>query len=795
MKKLFIFFIFIFAAINIHAQVQKYSKVKIYCDDKSITTLEKLGIPLEGEYKKNTFYITEISENDIAKLSSNGFAYEIMIDDVTAFYIDRNQHPEKYAQEEPKSTNCSGVNTWTTPSHFTLGTFAGFYTITEMLAQLDSMRVNYPNLISVKQKIGTLTTTEGRSLYYVKISDNPDVDEPEPEVLYGALTHAREPMGMQQLIFYMWYLLENYASNDEIHQLLNNTELYFVPIVNMDGYEYNHTTASTGGGTWRKNRFNNGNGTYGIDLNRNYGYEWGYDSNGSSPTPSDDTYRGTAGFSEKETQTMKWFCENRHFVTAIDYHCYSNLLIYPWGYIENFFTPDSLIFKTYSKLMVQENGYVYGTPNQTVGYVGNGSSIDWFYGEQSTKGKIIGWSPEAGNQSDGFWPASTNIVNIAKTNLLQNLYVARFAGKYATVTDKSSSIISQLSGYFKFDIQRLGLSDTTFTVSIQPITSNIQSVGSQKTFSGMTVPEIRSDSISFVLNSALQGGETVKYLLTVNNGLYSTSDTITKIYGQPVVIFTDNCNTITGWTSYNGNWGVSTTQYYSATGSITDSPTGNYSSIANKSITLNSTISLLNIAAARLNFWAKWDIEAGYDYVQVKASTDGGTTWTALCGKYTKSGSSNQIAGSPLYDGIQSTWVQEDIDLADYIGKSIKLRFTLVSDQGTNADGFYFDDVTVSKINPSSTDVTEIISGENYISEPMPNPTEGSTTIQYIFSECSADPEIVIYDELGRVVFMEKLKGSTGVVTLNLSGLHKGIYYFRIGSNEISKELKKIVII
>src|SRR5690606_2209606 len=117
------------------------------------------------------------------------------------------------------------------------------------------------------------------------ISDQPDVDQDEPEVLYDALHHAREPASLSQLIFYMWYLLENYGTNDEVTYLVDSTEMYFVPCVNPDGYVYNWNNHPTGGGMWRKNRRVNGNGTFGVDLNRNYGHEWGYNNTGSSPDP------------------------------------------------------------------------------------------------------------------------------------------------------------------------------------------------------------------------------------------------------------------------------------------------------------------------------------------------------------------------------------------------------------------------------------------------------------------------------------------------------------------------------
>lgn len=146
-----------------------------------------------------------------------------------------------------------------------------------------------------------------------------------------------------------------------------------------------------------------------------------------------------------------------------------------------------------------------------------------------------------------------------------------------------------------------------------------------------------------------------------------------------------------------GGWGVSTSQFVTATGSITDSPVGQYQNNANKSITTTNFIDLSNALAATLSFNSKWDIEKGYDYVEVMVSTNG-TIFTPLCGKYTVEGSDNQVSGSPLYDGRQTTWVKENIDLSGYLGMNIKLRFKLVSDGFATGDGFYIDELTVLKI-------------------------------------------------------------------------------------------------
>jgi hypothetical protein len=192
-------------------------------------------------------------------------------------------------------------------------------------------------------------------------------------------------------------------------------------VLNPDGYVYNQQTNPNGGGFWRKNRRDNGDGSFGVDLNRNYGYQWGYDNIGSDPTPSSETYRGTAPFSEPEIQAIRNFCESHNFYLALNYHAHGELLIYPWGYIPNFLTPDAPIFTDLAIDMTQFNNYQYGTGNQTVGYVVNGDSDDWMYGEQTTKNKIFAMTPEVGTS---FWPSQSQIYPIAQENVYPNLVLA-----------------------------------------------------------------------------------------------------------------------------------------------------------------------------------------------------------------------------------------------------------------------------------------------------------------------------------------------------------------------------------
>lgn len=781
-----LFFVLLIISLHSFSQVQKYSKVKIFANDEELEVLAKTGIAVDnGELKKGIFLITDLSENEINLLDSKNFKYEILIDDVSKFYEERNA-----AFKDLKVDRTPGQE-YPVPEDWDYGSMGGFCTLSETLDHLDNMRSQYPDLITEKAQIGNLTSIEGRPIYFVKISDNANINEDEPEVLYTALHHAREPISVQQMLFYMYYLLENYDTDSDIQNLVDNTEMYFVPCINPDGYVYNETTNPNGGGMWRKNRRDNGGGSFGVDPNRNYGYMWGYDNNGSSPDPWSETYRGTAPFSEPENQTIRDFCNEHEFKIALNYHSYGNLLLSPWGYIEDL-CPDHDIFMSFAEMMTQDNNYTYG-PGSTTIYPTNGSSDDWMYGEQDEKPKILSYTPEVGSGNDGFWPPISRIIPLCQENMLQNILAARLAGKYADIDDTSPLTTGDFTGFFSFSIQRLGLIDSTdFTVSIQPLGTEITEIGEPVVFSNLELLENDDDSISYSLDPSIQIGQEIKYLLSVDNDDFIVSDTITKIFGEAVIIFEDDGNTITNW---SGGWGISNDQYHSPTGSITDSPYGNYNNNQTNSTTLTQEIDLTNSVFAVLNFWAIWEIEAGWDYVQVKISTNGGSSWEPLSGKYTKPGNNNQASGEPLYDGFQTSWVKEEMNLQDYLGETVKFRFTLKSDTWVTENGFHFDDLTVSVIDVF-TSVDDLSGAPDItISNPIPNPANSTVRFNYLIPEKMDYAKLAIYNSAGQQTGVYDLKKNHNNIIISVADWNPGIYYYSIISSESRIKTKKLIVI
>ncbi len=788
--KLFLLLTLIISSQHISAQ-QRYDRVKIYLNtDHTIRQLGSIGIETDhGDYRKSVSFTSDFSESEEQVLRHAGFKFDVVIRDVSAHYRDQNSQYHKPLN--PRSTGCSSPTGYNVqaPTNFRTGSMGGFLTYQEMLDQLDSMKAKYPNLISSRQQIDTCHSIEGRPIYWMRISNLPDSDQTtKPQILYTALHHAREPAGLTDMIYYMWYLLENYNSSIEVKALLDNTEMYIIPCVNPDGYIYNETTNPTGGGLWRKNRRLNADGTYGVDLNRNYGYNWGYDNVGSSIVTTDDTYRGTAGFSEPEIQATKWFAEHHNFKIAVNYHTYSNMLIYPWGYQAGLLTPDSAIFTAYAKVMTQYNGFLYGTGDQTVGYTTNGDSDDWMYGEQTSKNKIFSMTPESGAPAYGFWPPASEVVNVCRENFDLIYFAHKFLLKHLNVTDISPKVVLQKQFWFKYDAQRLGLdSSGTYSINLVSADSNVTVPATLKIINNPALLATITDSFFVQLNSSITSGTTFSFVVVVNNGLYPYFDTITKKYISGDTIFYNNCNTVAAFTP-TGTWGVTTASYTSATGSITDSPNGNYPDNSDTKITLTNPIDLRAATAATLLYQAKWQIEKGYDYVLAEASIDNGATWTALCGLYTTQGLNQGNPTQSLYDGYQLDWVQEVIDMTGYLGHKVNLRFHIVSDQAVNYDGFYVDDITMlGKIDSSliHTSISQMSTLSDWYF--YPNPASDKA---YVTPSSLTGCELTIYNTMGAEVRRVKLSGSA----FDLEGLTPGVYSVVIDREGYQHSQRRLII-
>ena len=754
-----IFFIIATFTLAIVQGQMLYQRVKIFASPYAPVVRD---LSIDNILPDKDGFTVEIPEKEVQILKKHQIPHQVLVEDLVTFY--QNQiHAEIH--HKTMAVGCKEAPYFNDPVNFRLGSMGGFYTYEEALAILDSMHAKFPQWISAKAPISAELTYQNRPIYYVRISDNPDIDENEPEMLYTALHHSREPASLTQLIYFMWYLLEN-SQNPDIQYLLENTELYFVPIVNPDGYVYNQNTNPTGGGMWRKNRRPMLNNTYGVDLNRNYGYNWGYDNIGSSPDSTTDTYRGPAPFSEPETRAIRDLCLNHQFKIALNYHTYGNLLVYPWGYLPQFFTPDSALFVDYAKYLTQYNAYLYGTGDETVGYVTNGDSDDWMYGEQTIKNKIISMTPEVGGPNDGFWPAQARILPLARENLFPNLTAAKFLLKFAYAKNISPKFAYSTNYFYKYHFKRLGMQDGgNYTVQIIPLTNNIQNVGAPNTYIQPALGFEKIDSIEIQLVPTIQPNNPIQFALVITNGNFVWSDTITQYFYGGTIIFASDCNSLTGWTSTT--WGVQN-------GYLTESTSGNYPNNSTRALT-SSYFDASNADLLFIKFLARWDIEKNYDFLVVQISDSNSGVWHNLCGIYTRNGTSYQLFREPIYDGTQTQWVEENMIVPTSIfafhPNKVRIRFRFQSDGSVTADGFHLDDVEIRKISLQTTEQQQPI-------QPLPLIFPNTFHDALHYQNIPSNSILQLYNAQGQLIKTLHFENSKGY--FSTSDLPEGLYFYTL---------------
>jgi hypothetical protein len=522
-----IFFTFV-TAISF-AQTLKYHRIEAAITPNLFHKLMASGLEIDHFEYRNNLLKAEVSDNDIKLLEQNHIRINYIIRDIENNLAAYNAEIDKQAAAQPPSN----LITVPTPVHFgaggsygTAGGVAKHFTYEEMQNELDEMRALYPNLITVKTSLGT--TDQGRPVFMVRLSDNADTDENEPEVYLNAVHHAREPISMTQLIFFMWHLLENYDTDKEIQTLVNSTEMYIVPCVNPDGYVYNYTQNSSGGSMWRKNRHLNADNTYGVDNNRNYGYNWG--GSGSSTSTSSETYRGAAPFSENENITLRNFCNSRQFVTQFNFHSYSNLLIYPYSYITPNNNPEVPVFNQLSSFLTEDNNFPYGNCYAMLGYLASGCAEDWGYGEQTTKGKIYGFTPEIGSASDGFYPAASRIIPLCNSTIIMNKNLLKVSTKYGLVTTNAAATLTGLSGTVPFSLKNFSLVPASYTVALTALSAYVINVDAPKVISSSTMFQTQNDVFNFTIDPATPYGNSLSFEVSTNNGYHIRKDTITIQY-------------------------------------------------------------------------------------------------------------------------------------------------------------------------------------------------------------------------------------------------------------------------
>ncbi len=559
--------------------------------------------------------------------------------------------------------------------------FGPYYTYSEAMSTLSQIHDQYPGLVTDTFSIGT--TWESRTIYAVKVTADPFGDN--PVFWYNTAIHAREPGGVSVGIGFIDFLTRSYGKNPEVTYLLNNRLLFYVPVANPDGYTYNEVSD----GYWRKNkRDNNNDGQFsenddGVDLNRNFGYMWGADDNGSSPNPGSQVYRGPAPFSEPETQAYREKFNELEPAIGLDMHTYSNLILWPWGYTSDP-TPEDTIYRFFAWRMFRHNAYQ--SYQSYYLYPTNGTTDDWIHGATDEHPLALGWTFEVG---ESFWqPDSNIIVEQIGENILPLLDFLKASGPYIEIDDFDYT--------FSGDTVRISISGKNigFGFQLNSLTATI------------SVPEGMAILIDSVENLGNVG--------SVPDGYFSASDAFTLIVSDtlscrniPVEItfstpdgfsqnlpmfvaerldtlfYDDFDGDLSAWTVVGDNvWGI-------VNGNLTESPSGDYQNNLQTYITPASPLDVSQYQQVKLYVVHKWDIEGSnynsldgdiYDWasIDVNASYLGGL-WLVL----------------QRYWANHNSYITQEFDLTPYRDTALRVRFKFYSDYSVQGDGWNIDKVLI----------------------------------------------------------------------------------------------------
>jgi len=252
--------------------------------------------------------------------------------------------------------------------------FDAFRTSKEVFDWVNALESEYPDLITTSEVGKTLL---GKSIIGVHLQSSKGSNK--PRIVYNSCQHAREWITITTVNYLLNLFTTSYGKNDTITALVDAIDWTFIPIVNIDGYDFTWSSNRM----WRKNRrTNSGSSCMGVDTNRNWPYMWNH--GGSSNNPCADDFRGPSAGSEPENMAIANYVKNTPRVSGyIDFHSYSQLWMSPWGYTYD-------LPKDYSKMQTMMasivsairavNGKIYEEGNiaGTI-YQASGSSADYAY--------------------------------------------------------------------------------------------------------------------------------------------------------------------------------------------------------------------------------------------------------------------------------------------------------------------------------------------------------------------------------------------------------------------------------
>jgi carboxypeptidase T len=336
-------------------EVRPNTLISVAVDRTTAQELIDLGTDVWGVDHEGGAFHVRVTPGQMHEMTHRGIPFSVLHDDLDAAYKEYRRN----LRHRPRAE-----------------TFTDYHTLDQVEDAMERMAADHPDIVTL-ETIGE--SVEGRPIIAMRLGvELADDDHSRPAMLVMGCHHAREWISVEVPLYFADYLVENYLVEGRVTRLLTYAEVWIIPIVNPDGYVYSHEEDRW----WRKNRRDNGDGTFGVDNNRNYSAGWG--GVGASTDTRGETYRGASAFSEPETRAIRDLLARRPFIAAISYHNYSQLVMYPNGYtrepVANADEYDELSAEM-TRLINDGHDdakydYRYGTPPELL-YVASGDFVDW----------------------------------------------------------------------------------------------------------------------------------------------------------------------------------------------------------------------------------------------------------------------------------------------------------------------------------------------------------------------------------------------------------------------------------
>ena len=629
-----------------------------------------------------------IAPESMAALDELGVPYTVLQDDVQKLIDEEHDRLARQGPADPRSRD------W----------FDDYKNLDAVNAKMTAMAADRPDLVSV---IDVGTTLEGRHIYGVRIS-GPGTGK--PAVLFNGCHHAREWISVMVPMWIANRFVYEYDTNAAIHSIVNRVEFFIVPVVNLDGYVYSWTTYRL----WRKNRRLNTGGCYGVDDNRNYGTGWS--GPGASGDPCDDTYYGSAAFSEPETAAMRDFAiAHPQIVSSQSYHSYSQLFMSPYGYTSTL-PPDNTTFMEVDAASAQQIfavhgvSYAYGPIYSTI-YQASGGDVDWYYAHEG----IFSFTTELRDTGTyGFELPAAQIIPTCEENFPAAMYLADWSAspvKFSFPAGQPTRIDPNTATNMVIKITVVGGTLNTTSPRLWA------RVGASGPFTQYTMSAGIGGQYTATL-PATPCGRTLQYYFsaatTTGTIGYSPGDAPTSQYSVqalPIaVMLSQNMNTNPGWTT-TGQWAWG---HPTGGGSYNHDPnngftgtnvygynlSGDYANSIPVYYLTTPAINCTGKYGVKLEFyrWLGVESDSNYDKATVEASNNG-TTWTVIW--------SAASTGTAVAD---TSWQHCEYSISSIADNrpSVRIRWGMgPTDSSKTYPGWNIDDVSVwAPISVTCTGVT-----------------------------------------------------------------------------------------